>query len=55
MVYRHEKCVGEVSFHFQLVLNTVGVLSHTTDTNFKGERLDEHEGCRVQLKCDGTW
>ena len=42
---RHQQCVGEVPFHFQLLLNTTGVLSDTEDKKFKGKRLGEHEGC----------
>jgi hypothetical protein len=35
MFCQASKCVGEVSFHFQLELNTLGVLSIPKDKNIK--------------------
>ena len=35
----HQKCVGEVSLHFQLELNTLGSLSVHADKNLKGYGL----------------
>jgi hypothetical protein len=32
---RQQKCLGEVSFHFQFELNTLGFLSVSTNTNLK--------------------
>ena len=32
---RHQKCVGEVSLHFQLEMDTLGVVSVSTDKNLK--------------------
>jgi len=35
---RHQKCLGEVSLHFEFGLNVVGTLSVPTDKNLKGLR-----------------
>ena len=32
---RHQQCIGEMPLHFQLQLNTTGVLSGTTEKKFK--------------------
>jgi len=34
-VERHQKCLGEVSLHFEFELNAVGTLSVPTDKNIK--------------------
>jgi hypothetical protein len=42
---RHQECAGEVSPHFQLVLNRLGFLKCPTDADLKGSISGERQGC----------